>query len=769
LDKSIRKIHPRRRVACVVVLTIFSALWSASSRAQQPPPATNGAVHGRPAITAVRTSTRPQLDGLLDEASWQAAEPASGFTQSEPYEGRPATEKTEIKLLYDDDNLYVGVYCHDEPSANIVVNSLKKDFPNTNTDTFEVILDTFQDTRNGYLFITNAEGAKRDEQVTDEGRTRNADWDTVWDVRSHMNGDGWTAEMVIPFKSLSFDETRSEQVWGVNFSRRIRRKNEIDMWAPIPRRYDLTRLSLAGSLQGLEEIHRGRNLRVKPFVVGEVDKFFTRDHVVSKSKQGVDLKYSVTPSLTLDLTANTDFSQVEVDEQQVNLTRFSLFFPEKREFFLENDGMFQFGDIPGERGPNRSKETQLFFSRRIGLSDDGTPIPIWGGGRLSGKIGKYSLGFLEMQTKDHYKFVTDKSGALVRQTVQGDNFGVLRVKRNILANSDIGGIFINRQASQGHDYNRTAGADANIRIHEYYTVNAFVAKTMTDGLKDKDLADKVTFLFRNNLWKVHTVWTDLQENFNPEVGFTQRTGTRFVRHRTDMYIRPKNSRIVREYNPHAMVNYFMDENNQLVSKDNHFAFQLFFQDGASLEIHYDPQFDRLDKPFEIRKKPLSPAVTIPTGKYDFYFYSLELNSDPSKELVGTFALEKGTYYSGNRNTINLTGTFRPSYRFAVEPKYSLNRISLSGVLVNGVAGRSATFTSHLASSRISYYFSTRMYLSALLQYNSDREQLTSNIRFDLIHHPLSDLFVVYNEARDISGAAKTDKSFTVKYTHMFAF
>ena len=760
LGKTVPRFH--------LVLLILLATLSHPLFGQQAPPA-DGISAERKSLSAVRISTPPRIDGVLDEEVWSAAQAASGFVQAEPYEGRPATEQTEVKLLYDEDNLYIGVYCHDEPSANIIVNSLKKDFSNNNTDTFEVILDTFQDSRNGYLFITNPEGAKRDVQVTDEGRTNNQDWDTVWDVRAHLNGDGWTAELVIPFKSLSFDETRSEQVWGINFSRRIRRKNEVNMWAPIPRRYDITRLSLAGTLQGLEDIHRGRNLKVKPFVVGEVDRFFTRNYTVSKSKQGVDIKYSVTPSLTADLTANTDFSQVEVDEQQINLTRFSLFFPEKREFFLENDGMFQFGDIPGERGPNRSKETQLFFSRRIGLSDDGTPVPIWGGGRLSGKIGKYSLGFLEMQTKDHSKFVADKSGNLVRQDVRGDNFGVLRVKRNILANSDIGAIFINRQASQGKDFNRTMGVDANLRFHEYYTVNAYLAKTKTDGRAGKDLADKVTFLFRNNLWKIHTVWTDLQENFNPEVGFTQRTGTRFIRHRTDIFARPKSNRFIREFNPHAMVNFFMDQENRMVTKDHHFAFQLFFQNGAGLEVHYDPQFDRLDRPFEIRKSPLSPVVTIPVGSYTFSFWALELNSDPSKMLVGTMALEKGSYYDGYRTTLNLTGTIRPSYRLAFEPRYSINKISLDLATVNGVPLQKTEFSTHLASTRISYYFSTRMSLSALIQYNSDRKQATSNIRFNFIHHPLSDLFLVYNEVRDASGARNTDKGFSVKYTHLFSF
>jgi hypothetical protein len=390
------------------------------------------------------------------------------------------------------------------------------------------------------------------------------------------------------------------------------------------------------------------------------------------------------------------------------------------------------------------------------LAEDGSQIPIWGGARLSGKIGKYSLGLLDMQTKE-------------RDGIPGNNFGVFRVKRNVLANSDIGFIFATRQASEGKDYSRAVGGDVNFRFWRNLTANGYLAKTLTDGLSGNSLAKKMTVQWLDDFWKFQNSWTDLPENFNPEVGFTQRRGTRYYWNRTDFYPRPKNSRWIRQFNPHMRLSYFLDENNRLVTKDFHYALQIFFQDGGSMEVHYDPQIDRLDKPFEIRKAPLQPAVTIPTGNYHFAFWALELNSDPSKMLSGTLALEKGSYYSGHRTTVNLTGTFRPSYRFAVEPKYSINKISLEDAAVNGVPLQDASFTTHLASSRISYYFNTRMSLSALMQYNSDRKQVTSNIRFNWIHHPLSDLFLVYNEQRDVSGAGKTDRGFSIKYTHLIPF
>ena len=349
----------------------------------------------RRVLHAVRTAEAIRLDGELSERAWQNAEAARDFVQAEPYEGSPATEATEVRVLFNEESLYIGIFCRDTEPERILTNSLKEDFDPRDDDSFEIILDTFLDSRNGYLFTTNPHGAKRDAQVTDEGREINADWDTVWDVRTQRTSEGWTVEIVIPFKSLSFEENRTQGVWGINFGRRIRRKNEIVYWSPVPRRYEITRLSLAGELSGMEGIARGRNLRLKPYLATDFSRFAAGDHIVIRGKEGLDVKYSITPSLTLDLTGNTGFSQVEVDEQQINLTRFPLFFPEKREFFLENSGIFQFGDIPGERG-SRSRETQLFFSRRIGLSDDGEPIPIWGGARLSGQVGKYRLGFLSM-------------------------------------------------------------------------------------------------------------------------------------------------------------------------------------------------------------------------------------------------------------------------------------------------------------------------------------------------------------------------------------
>ena len=342
------------------------------------------------------------LDGSLDEAAWRDAPMANGFLQNEPHEGQPATFDTEVRVLHDDQALYFGVFARDDEPSGIIVSDLKKDFNTAASDGFLVVIDTFSDQRNGFEFATNPAGAKWDAQMSNEGREINANWDGVWDVRTRIGRDGWYAEIRIPFRTLKFSD-RDPQTWGLNFERRLRRRNEDSFWSPVPRIYSLDRVSLAGTIEGLRQLRPGRNLRVKPYAA-------TSSSTVGSAPSdgdvsgGLDVKYGITNGLTLDATVNTDFSQVEADEQQVNLTRFSVLFPEKRDFFLENSGIFQFG-LPstgtasvGGASPaasgrqNSPPDARLFFSRQIGLSDAGAAIPILAGSRVTGRAGAYSVG-----------------------------------------------------------------------------------------------------------------------------------------------------------------------------------------------------------------------------------------------------------------------------------------------------------------------------------------------------------------------------------------
>ncbi|UCF37745.1 MAG: carbohydrate binding family 9 domain-containing protein, partial [Acidobacteriota bacterium] len=405
---------------------------------------------------------RIEIDGILDEAEWELVEPASDFTQNEPLQGRPSTERTEVRVLYDDKNLYIGAYCFDsEGSSGLISKELKRDFSPRDSDVFQVVLDTFNDNRNGFVFGVNPRGAKRDMQVGGDGQSFNSEWDAIWHVRTMITDAGWQAEFAIPFRSLRFGPGE-EQFWGINFDRRIRRKSEVAQWAPVPQPYFAYRVSLAGSLNGVSDVRQGRNLYVKPYLSAPIVRG-ENDDVDFKPDAGLDVKYGLTSGLTLDLTLNTDFSQVEADDAQINFSRFSLFFPEKREFFLENRDIFDFGSTGVRTGGRRRRgglsrpgnDLVPFFSRRIGIEDERL-VPILGGGRVTGRAGPYRLGFISMQTA---RF----------EEIPSTNFTIARLRRDVFQSSDIGVIFVNKNEA-GDDFNRTYGVDANFRFFDYLEV-----------------------------------------------------------------------------------------------------------------------------------------------------------------------------------------------------------------------------------------------------------------------------------------------------------
>ncbi len=511
--------------------------------------ATRGAVGQlAPADRATSSSARVQavrltdsvivVDGALDEPAWQRAPAASTFWQVQPDEGQPSSERTEVRILYTADTLYVGVLCHDREPGGIVVADSRRDSSLTETDSFTMILDTYRDRQNGFVFGTNPAGIEYDGQVTNEGQGGgglaagqmqssgagsgfNLNWDGAWTVKTRLTGDGWTAEFAIPFKTLRFPAGEI-QTWGINFQRNIRRRNERAFWSPIPRQYDLNRVSLAGEVSGIA-VPALRNLKVTPYALANalasgVDPV---DGVVLGDVGG-DLKYTLTPSLALDATVNTDFAQVEVDEQQVNLDRFNLFFPEKRPFFLENAGFFTVGN-PGE--------VDLFFSRRIGLAADGEAIPILAGARVSGKAGPYNIGVLEMQTDG-------------RRGEPGDNFAVVRVSRDLPNRSAFGGIFVNRQgvgdAAPDDDHNRTYALDGKIGIGQNAVVSGFVARTQTPGVDaGREYAFNVRGRTNRPRYDVELGYQEVGERFNPEVGFLSRSGYRKPDARLMTRFRPK--------------------------------------------------------------------------------------------------------------------------------------------------------------------------------------------------------------------------------------
>ncbi len=707
-------------------------------------------------LHAIKITEKISIDGRLDEPAWAGAARAIEFTQKEPDEGESASEKTEVAVLYDTENLYFGVVANDSEAGHVIISELKKDFTVDTGDSFQIVLDTFHDERNAYQFIINPAGAKWDAQIANEGREVNQSWDGVWYVKTRIGHDGWTGEIAIPFKTLKFPRA-PVQNWGINFQRTIRRRNEESLWVPVPRIYTVQRISLAGTLEGLEGIEPGSNIKIKPYVVSS----FAQNRLAQSHKYnadaGLDLKYGITSGLTWDFTYNTDFSQVEADEQQINLSRYSLLFPEKRDFFLENSGIFQFGvpnaTLGGPGGTGQSIFTILnprpnairndliqFFSRTIGLSDSGDAIPILGGSRLTGSAGRYQVGFLDIQQRE--------SGS-----THPTNFFVGRVRRNVLANSDIGLMATNKEVNNSSLYNRSVGADANFRFGQSVSLNGFVAKTMTPGLSGKDLAGRIAMQYQDKVWQLSGTYTVIQTNYHNEMGFTPRVGIRRFASITSYTWRPQQwHSFIRDIRPHWQVDYVLDPSGRLQTKyiDYHLPFD--FQNGAMIELGKNPTLEYLSQPFKISGTAVTPR------EYKFNDYFILGNTDMSRRLSANGRFSAGRFYSGYKHSYLAGGAFRVNYKLTTSFQYTHNNIRLveGGVIQN------------LLAARVNYGFTTTMFLNALIQYNSDNKQWSSNVRFNIIHRPLSDIFVVYNERRDSSTGGLVDRALIAKMTYMIS-
>jgi hypothetical protein len=704
--------------------------------------------HTERRLKAVKITERIAVDGKLDEAAWLDAPKASDFIQAEPKEGEPSVEATDVRVLYDDNNLYFGVYAHDSSVGHIVVNDLKKDFSPEASDSFEIVLDTFHDLRNGYLFSTNPAGAKRDAQMINEGREVNASWDAVWYVKTSVAEDGWVAEISIPFRTLKFT-ANNVQTWGVNFHRGLRSnvRNEDSYWAPLQRIYNLQRVSQAGTLEGLEGIKPGSNLRLKPYITSSLAQNGVTDTHHGDADFGFDAKYGITSGLTWDFTYNTDFSQVEADEQQINLSRFSLFFPEKREFFLENSGIFKFagGEVGGAAGgrPNGLANDTFFFSRSIGLSSSGNAVPILGGTRLTGRAGPYEIGLMNIEQRSN-----GATGAT--------NFAIGRVKTNIMKNSDIGAMVMNKEVKDSSAFNRIYGADANFRFGQFTTFNASVAKSSAPGVDSRDLESKLAFAYIDRVWSIRNSYVNIQDNFTNEMGYVPRRGIQ----RIISDIRPAFKiraleKVFRNVSPHAVVDYIMDGKGTTDTKlvDWHLAFN--FQNGAWTEMGRNDSVEVLTKPFK-----LNSSTTIPAGVYRFPEWFISARPDPSRSIQPTGRIGAGKFYDGYKHNYSIGATWRANYKMNSSFTFTRNAISLPN---------NNRFRTNLLQTRFNYSFSTAVFLNALVQYNSDAKQWSTNVRFNIIHRPLSDIFLVYNERRSsVAPHDMLDRAIIAKMTYMLS-
>ena len=738
-------MRPTTTIVALCPLLLFGAPFATSAQVAVPETRTDGQ---RPQAIAVPADTEIRVDGALDESVWRRTPAATDFIQAEPRQGFPATEQTEVWVAYDDAHLYVAAYLHD--SANPTVNDIRKDFSESNQDAFQVILDPFRDRRSCYVFMTNPEGARGDRQVANEGREINASWDAVWRVETQRVADGWTLEMEIPFRALRFDPDNDR--WGINFARLLRRNNEVAFWASIPRSYNLYRLSLAGDLVGLPRASAGRDLRVKPFVLGGAVRETGGDAFARQNEVGLDVKYRLTEGLTLDLTTNPDFAQVEADVQRVNLTQFSLFFQEKREFFLENSGVFYVGDaarnIRVRLTPTPDQDLLPFFSRRIGISADRLAVPIDAGVRLTGQVAGMVVGGLWMHTD-------------ALDGVPGNDYAVVRVRKNVLRASDIGAIFMTRDAvGAENDYDRVYGLDTYIRFPGQIDWSTYYLQSESPAFDDGQYAWRTSLNREGNFHHIKLGSMELGDGFTNDLGFFRRTGVR--KYFIDWGVRPRPESFraigVREIHPHITWNYYDNLDGSIRAKRLHSGVTFFLESGGNVQIASDKTTEVIGTTFIIDSR-IDP---IPEGRHDWTTLVLSGGTDSSRGISATLRGTVGGLWSGTQRAVSGGVTIRPSYKFRAT--VSVNRTSAD------LDEPDASFVRTFWTARSNYSFHKNMFADILVQWDPARRLFNSNVRFNVIHHALSDVFVVWNEQRFETGEGIVPgRSVTVKVTQMMAF
>ena len=721
-----------------------------------PPPVPPATVardgQGRVTVRATRLPAPLRIDGQLDEGPYSTVEPIGDFVQVEPAAGAPATEPTDVWIFFDDDSLYISGRCWDSaPEARWIANEMRRDGALYNNDNFSVVLDTFYDRRNGYFFLVNPIGGIYDAHVTNEQPGGNPDWNAVSDITTGRFEGGWTFEMAIPFRSLRYQPGRA-QVWGVNLRRSVQWKNEHAFMVPMPASLGsmaIFQISVGGTLVGLEAPPGGKNLEIKPYGISGVTTDRRATPPISDTLDGdlgLDVKYGVTQNLTADFTYNTDFAQVEVDAQQVNLTRFSLFFPEKREFFLEGQGIFEFGGA--RRGFRAAGDTPfLFFSRRIGLSQ-GRAVPIVGGARLTGKFGRYTIGLLDIQTDDAVD-----AGALAT------NFGVVRLTRDILRRSAVGVLFAGRSQSTLVDgSNRTYGLDATFGFYDNLRINSYVAKTETPGLPAQDLSYRGQFDYAGDRYGLQLERLVIEENFNPEIGFVRRPDLRKSFASARFSPRPRSIAAIRKLSWEGNFNSIENNAGVLETRETQAQFGIEFENTDRFSLGVSDTFEFLERPFSI-----APGVTIPVGGYDFQDVSVSYTVGQRRRLQGNVSVQHGTFFSGEKTTVGFRrGRFEVTPQVSVQPGLSLNWVDLP----------EGSFRTQLIQSRIVYTPTPRMFFTGFLQYNTSNDTIGANLRLRWEYQPGSELFVVYTEERDTLTRTFPEiinRAFTVKLTRLFRF
>ncbi len=743
---------------CIVLLSL-----AASALAGQVPSSPSNATlvsrgdTGRMTVRAFPVTGPFRVDGRLDDEMYRTVEPVDQFTQQMPREGGSPTERTQAWIFFDKENLYVAARCWDQaPPSQWVANEMRRDnIQLSQNESFAVALDTFNDRRNGFMFIANALGALTDGTITDEG-LGNRDWNTVWEIRTALFDGGWTIEMAIPFKSLRYRKDATQD-WGIQFRRIIRHKNEFIYLSPAPASAGIsgiTRVSAGAALVGLEVPSGGKNVEVKPYGISSVTTDRRRIPAISSDvigDGGVDVKYGVTANLTADVTYNTDFAQVEIDEQAVNLTRFSLLFPEKREFFLEGRGILEFARVNtgqgGMTGPTATSIPVLFYSRRIGLNQ-GRVIPIEFGGRIAGKVGKYGVTAMNIQT-----------GREPLSATPVTNFSVFRVRRDILRRSSIGALFANRsQSVVAPGSNQTYGVDLVLSFFQNLNINGYVARTRTPGREGDDGSELARLDYAGDRYGLKAEYLGLGANFNPEVGFVGRTDIKRGYGEARFSPRTASNRVIRQYFAVGSLEYIANGAGRMESRDLTGRFEIDFESSDRVTVESSNTYELLVRPFQV-----VTGVVIPPGQYRSSEIQTRYRLGPQRRVFGSLGVRRGQFYGGTITAFEFSGARAAvTKQLSLEPGVSVNRMDLP-------IGR---FTTNVLRLRSDFGFTPRQFVSTLIQFSSADHSLSSNLRYRWEYQPGSEFFLVYTDEHDTAARGVPglkNRAAVVKLTKLFRF
>jgi hypothetical protein len=714
-------------------------------------------------VRASRVDTPLSIDGRLDEAVYTTVPAISDFIQQEPREGQPATEKTEAWILFDDRNLYIAARMWDSHPEREVANEMRRDNGNIlGNENFTFVIDTFHDKRNGYLFQTNPLGALRDMTVTDD--QQNSAWNGIWFVKSSRFEQGWMMEVAIPFKSLRY-KGNGPQTWGINLRRLVKWKNEFSYLSLVPAALGtvgVSRMASAATVIGLETPSESKNIELKPYAVSSTTTNRTGASPFNNrldANAGFDFKYGLTRSLILDATYRTDFAQVEEDLQQINLTRFSLFFPEKRDFFIEGQGIFDFGGV--QAGSSPGDVPILFFSRQVGLSN-GQAVPVVGGGRLTGRQGPYSIGLLNIQTDDN---------PATRSV--STNFAAMRLKRNVLRRSNVGVIATRRgpgvagssasggSAGSAADASYSMGLDATMLFFKSINLTGYYARTSTAQAGGDAVAGtsyRGRFDYTNDRYGASAEHMLIDGRFTPEVGFVRRTDVRRSYGQLRFSPRPRRAGVVRKLTFQTSLDYVTNARaTALQTREAEGLFRIDFQTSDSASVVHTREYELLPARFTI-----APGVVVPAGEYTYETTTANYVLGQQRPFSGRLSMATGTLYEGTRSTLGYSGRWGVRPKFSVEPTVTLNWVSLPY----------GDFKARLVSTRFTVTPTARMLLSSLVQLNVDAKNLSSSVRLRWEYIGGSELFVVYSDGRDTNATGLPgllNRTFAVKITRLFRY